>query len=86
VNRSNAKKITLVILDRWEHLANREQGRGIRFVVIKHRTVVPGNQETGYIFHSRYAAMNFGQNSYGDDFALLAMTPTGTVNITPGRS
>lgn len=76
-----AKRITLTILDRWGSIP--AGGHNVRFVVLKNRVPVNGRQDTGYIFNSRIAALTFAAAHYHRDFALMALTENGSVDMTP---
>jgi len=78
---TTAKRITLTILDRWGSIP--AGGHNIKFVILKNRVPVGGRQDTGYIFNSRFAALAFASAHYRRDFALLALTENGSVDMTP---
>lgn len=83
MNRSSAKHAALAVLDRWEGIRKRVTGKGARFVVLKNRQPQPGHQDAGYMFTSRFEAMQFAEARYGSDFALFALTEKGSVDLTP---
>lgn len=69
-----AKRITLAIL----HPAS-----GVRYVVLKNRVPVIGREDTGYVFNSRMEAITFAAARYHRDFAILAITESGSIDMTP---
>lgn len=84
MTKHTAKRVTLTVLDRWANLdARRDKTRGLKFVVLKHRVPQQGRQDAGYMFSSRNEALQFGEARYRGDFALLALTERGSVDITP---
>lgn len=83
MTKKTAKQVTLRILDRWEQIRHRIEGRGLRFVVLKNRQPVPGRQDAGFIFTNRQEALQFAESRYRGDYAMLALTEQGSVDITP---
>lgn len=81
MTRITAKRITLTILDRWGAVPT--LGRNVRFVVLKNRFPQPGRQDAGHIFTSRNEALVFAESRYRGDYALLALTESGSVDLTP---
>lgn len=80
---TTAKKITLRLLDRWEAARARMSSKGVRFVVLKNRFPQPGRQDAGYIFSNRQEALIFGESHYRGDFAMMALTEHGSIDLTP---
>lgn len=84
MTKKTAKQITLTVLDRWANLdARLKKASGLRFVVLKHRTPQHGRQDAGYLFTNRQDALVFAESHYRGDFAMLALTERGSVDITP---
>lgn len=84
MNQHTAKRVTMTVLDRWANLdARLAKVVGLKFVVLKHRVPQQGRQDAGYLFSDRNTALQFGESHYRGDFAILALTERGSVDITP---
>lgn len=88
MNRVDAKSISLPIVDRWTSKLSwvEQKPLKLRFVVMQYRTPPRALLTPGHVFFSRLEAIKFARATYDQDYALYAMTDSGTIDVTPFRS